>query len=248
MLALMTMADAARSAPERVASVLLPLPLPEAFDYAEPAGLGLELGQVVEVPLGPRAACGVVTALRSAEGVNRALKPVLSVLEVARLPPTTLAFVEWAARYAVDSPGQALAIALRGLRGPGLKPEKRLRATGRSPDRLTPARHRVLAAAAEPVSRSELRAASGASAAVIAGLVRAGALEVVSVQPEPAWRATRPIRRDLERLNPSQAAAAEVLEQLRPQGFGVALLDGVTGSGKTEVILEAVAGALAGRA
>ena len=52
----------------RIASVLLPLPLPEAFDYAEPEGMGLAVGDIVAAPLGPRLVRGVVTALREAAG------------------------------------------------------------------------------------------------------------------------------------------------------------------------------------
>jgi len=48
----------------RIAAVLLPMPLPEAFDYAEPEGMDLAIGDHVAVPLGPRSVRGVVTALR----------------------------------------------------------------------------------------------------------------------------------------------------------------------------------------
>ncbi|MBX3485323.1 MAG: primosomal protein N', partial [Phenylobacterium sp.] len=95
----------------RIASVLIPMPLPEAFDYAEPEGMGLEAGDQVAVPLGPRLIRGVVTDLRDATGGNRPLKPVAERLDDPRLPPGTVAFVQWAARYAVDAPGQPLAIA-----------------------------------------------------------------------------------------------------------------------------------------
>ena len=102
----------------RIASVLLPMPLPEAFDYAEPEGMGLSVGDHVAVPLGPRVMRGVVERVREGTGGNRPLKPVLERMEDPPLPEKTLAFVSWAARYAVDAPGQPLAIALRGLRAP----------------------------------------------------------------------------------------------------------------------------------
>ena len=82
------------------------LPLPEAFDYAEPEAMGLAVGDIVAAPLGPRLVRGVVTGLRDATGVNRALKAVAGRIETPPLPPESLAFVEWAARYAVDQPGQ----------------------------------------------------------------------------------------------------------------------------------------------
>ncbi|HEX7884334.1 MAG TPA: primosomal protein N', partial [Phenylobacterium sp.] len=102
----------------RIASVLIPMPLPEAFDYAEPEGMGLAPGDQVAVPLGPRLIRGVVTELREALGGNRPLKPVAERLDDPPLPPGTVEFVQWAARYAVDAPGQPLAIALRGARAP----------------------------------------------------------------------------------------------------------------------------------
>jgi primosomal protein N' (replication factor Y) len=98
------------------------MPLPEAFDYAEPEGMGLELGDQVAAPLGPRLLRGVVVGLREAAGGNRPLKPLEAILEEPRLPPGTVEFVQWAARYAVDWPGQPLAIALRGARAPKPRP------------------------------------------------------------------------------------------------------------------------------
>src|SRR5579859_3209530 len=95
----------------RIASVLIPLPLPEAFDYAEPEGMSLHEGDMVAVPLGPRMVRGVVSGLRDASGGNRPLKPIVTRLDEPSLPPGTLAFVLWAARYAVEVPGAPLAIA-----------------------------------------------------------------------------------------------------------------------------------------
>src|SRR5438270_1118787 len=132
----------------RIASVLLPLPLPEAFDYAEPEGMGLAVGDQVAAPLGPNLMRGVVAALRDGTGVNRPLKSVQARLDDPALPEKTLEFVQWAARYAVDAPGQALAIALRGARAPKARPIRVVEATGVAPARATPARGKVLAAAA----------------------------------------------------------------------------------------------------
>ena len=138
----------------RLASVILPLPLPEAFDYAEPEGMGLEVGDQVIVPLGPQRLLGVVAEVRDAGGHNRPLKPVLERREAPPLPPTTLAFLAWAARYAVDAPGQPLAISLRGARAQKARPERVIAATGAPVERMTPARARVLAAAADAPMRA----------------------------------------------------------------------------------------------
>src|SRR6185437_9347253 len=111
----------------RIASVLLPMPLPEAFDYAEPEGMELSVGDQVAAPLGPRLLRGVVVELREAHGGNRKLKEIDRRLDEPPLPEKTLQFVQWAARYAVDAPGQPLAIALRGARAPKAKPARLVR-------------------------------------------------------------------------------------------------------------------------
>src|SRR5579875_1474817 len=114
----------------RVARVLLPLPLPEAFDYEAPDALELAVGDHVAAPLGPRLVRGVVAELRDGFGVNRPLKPLAGRIDDAPLPEGTLKFVQWAAHYACEPPGEALAMALRGLRAPLPTPERRLVTTG----------------------------------------------------------------------------------------------------------------------
>ncbi|WP_395674161.1 primosomal protein N' [Phenylobacterium sp.] len=229
----------------RIASVLLPMPLPEAFDYAEPEGMGLAVGDQVAAPLGPRLIRGVVTAVHDGAGHNRPLKDVAERLDEPPLPPGTLEFVQWAARYSVDAPGAPLAMALRGTRAPKAKPRRVVEPTGQAPGRLTPAREKVLDAAAAPMPAADLARAAGVSSGVVKGLIDEGALAERLIETLAAFDPPDPHRQGAD-LNPSQAAAAQGLIDLqREAGFGVALLDGVTGSGKTEVYLEAAAAAMA---
>jgi primosomal protein N' (replication factor Y) (superfamily II helicase) len=224
----------------RIAQVLIPLPLPEAFDYAEPEELRLTVGDLVAVPLGSREVTGVVMGLREGAGVNRRLKPVGAQLAVALLPEATLKFIAWAARYCVDLPGQALAMTLRGHRSRPAAPVRSL-VRGAAPARTTPARERVLAALenAAFATAADLARAAGVSAGVVRALIDEGAVTEIWEAPPDPWSPPDPFRPGA-RLNPSQAAAVTALNRLTDD-FAVALLDGVTGSGKTEVYLEVIA-------
>ncbi|MBP9756171.1 MAG: primosomal protein N', partial [Phenylobacterium sp.] len=193
----------------RIASVLLPMPLPEAFDYEEPEGMDLAVGDQVAAPLGPRLLRGVVTGLRDGTGGNRPLKVIDSKLDDPPLPQRAIDFIQWAARYSVDSPGSPLAITLRGARAQKAKPEKVVEATGVMPARPTAARTKVLeTVATQRLSPPDLARAAGVSSGVIKGLVDEGVLAVRLIEAPVAFDPP-----DLSRvghpLNPSQDAAAK---------------------------------------
>jgi primosomal protein N' (replication factor Y) (superfamily II helicase) len=228
-----------------VADVLVPVAVDTAYSYRVPAGLRLELGQFVAMPLGTRIATGVVWATRAGGGDN--LKSIVEVRDWPALRQPLRDFIDWVARWTLSPRGGVLRMAVRAPEATAAPPPKwGFRKTGKTPDRPTVARSRVLAAldAASPIAKAALAAAAACGPGVIDGLVDDGALEAVELPPEPVAPAPDPEfgRRPLE---PDQEAAAESLVgAVRAKTFGVFLLEGVTGSGKTEVYFEAVAEAL----
>ena len=238
--------DEADATPSRiVADVLVPVAVDTAYSYRVPAGLRLEPGQFVAMPLGTRIATGVVWATRAGGGDN--LKSIVEVRDWPPLRKPLRDFIDWVARWTLSPRGGVLRMAVRAPEATAApQPKWGFRKTGKTPDRPTVARSRVLAAldAASPIAKAALAAAAACGPGVIDGLVEDGALEAVELPPEPVAPAPDPEfgRRPLE---PDQEAAAELLVgAVRTKTFGVFLLEGVTGSGKTEVYFEAVAEAL----
>lgn len=225
------------------AAVLFPLPLPEAFDYAVPEGMTVQPGDHVMAPLGARSARGIVWSLAHDDG-TRKLKPLDRLIGGAPLAPGNLSFVDWAARYLVQLPGNVLRAILRGE--DALRPspvETVYRLSGSEPVRLTNARQRVLDAVASlgEASAADLAREAGVSSGVVSGLVKAGGLTAIERPSDPPFDEPDPDGAGLA-LTDLQAEAAATLKRLvQAGGFQCALLDGVTGSGKTEVYFEAIA-------
>ena len=100
----------------KVASVLIGLPVPEAFDYELPEGMDVARGDHVAVPLGPRLIRGLVSEARETTGSNRRLKAVDHVIDYPAVPERTVDFLEWAARWTLNTPGEMSMAGLKGLR------------------------------------------------------------------------------------------------------------------------------------
>jgi primosomal protein N' (replication factor Y) len=231
---------------EATVSVLVPVAVAAPYTYRAPDDV--KAGDIVSVPLGTREVVGVVwdDPADASVGHNR-LRPIEGRFETPPLPAEIRRFVDWVADYTLTSRGMVLRMVLRSAAA--LAPEQPVagvRLAGPPPERMTPARQRVLehAAAGALWTRGGLAAAAGVSPGVVQGLVEAGTLAPVMLAPQPV---TLPPDPDYGRpeLSAEQSAAAEVLRAaVAKGGYSVTLLDGITGSGKTEVYFEAVAAAV----
>src|SRR6478609_9523122 len=222
------------------------------LDYRVPEGMTVEPGSVVVAPLGPRQIVGIVweaERLPASEVPEAKLRPLLAVLPVPPLTAELRRLLEWTADYYCASLASVARMVLASggaLRGPAMTVEYRL--SGGMPERMTPQRLAALEALeGEQATIRELAGIAGVSEGVLRGLVNQGVLEPVEVDCDrPYPRATAEFAQpDLE---PDQAeVAARFIEAVRKRGFAPFLLDGVTGSGKTEAYFEAIAESLRNR-
>ena len=214
------------------------------LDYRAPEG-GCGTGDFVEVPLGPRRMLGVVWGPGDGTFDAAKLRSVARVLEARPMRAELRAFLTRAAEYTLTPLPAMLRLATRapGLgEAPGMRRLYRL--GGPVPNKLTEARHRVIEAlrgfGGAGLTLGELCEAAGCSSSVVKGLVGAGVLIEADAPRDLPFPDLAP--QGGVALQGDQIAAADALVAAVAQGgYGTTLLKGVTGSGKTEVYLEAVA-------
>jgi len=224
-----------------------------ALDYRLPPGMTAEPGAVVVAPLGPRQILGIVweaERLPAKDVPDAKLRPILEVLPVPPLRAPLRRLIEWAADYycaPVSAVARMTLSSGAALRGGGTTTEYRL--TGAEPARLTPQRAAALDALhGEQATIRELAEIAGVSEGVLRGMVGAGLIEAVTVDVDRPYPRARPDFAAPDLSEDQQAAAAAFVEAVGDGKFAPFLLDGVTGSGKTECYFEGVAAALdAGR-
>jgi primosomal protein N' (replication factor Y) len=229
--------------------VVLPVALDQTYDYVVPPGLALEPGAVVLVPFGPQVRIGVVWDRRideSEKGVDsKKLKAVSDRLEVPCLPVVSMRFAEWVAKYTLAPLGMVLRMmmsAQAAFEPPKARMGVRAVDGVAMPPRMTPARARALDLAADGLvrSKSHLAEIAGCSAGVIDGLIASGNLVEVAI-PQKVCQQPIPAHQTPEFAGDQERAVHALRAAVDAENFSVSLLDGVTGSGKTEVYFEAVA-------
>jgi primosomal protein N' (replication factor Y) (superfamily II helicase) len=230
-------------------AVLLPVALDQTYDYIVPEGAEYPVGSFVLVPLGPQSRIGVVwdRALGQSDKPldPKKMKPVTSALDVPPLPVINMRFTEWMAKYTLSPVGMVLKL-MMGAQA-AFEPQKVRSGVAMSDSadlgvKLSAARRKALDVATDGQVRakSQLAAEASVSTSVVDGLVTAGFLVEVAIA-ERRYPRPDPGHAQNQFTDAQETAVGRLRAQIDGDNFAVSLLDGVTGSGKTEVYFEAVA-------
>ena len=224
------------------------------LDYRVPHGMNVKPGSIVVAPLGPRQLVGVVWEEESfpdveSVGDNR-LRNLLELVDAPPLPAPLRRLIEWTADYYLSPPAAVLRMALASMAAlEGTRTVIEYKATGAVPERMTEQRAQALERIGERQGLvRELAMIGGVSDAVIRGLIKQDVFEPVEVSVDTPFPLPDPDHAPPALSEAQMAAATTMADAVRAQDFAPFLLDGVTGSGKTEVYFEAIAAAMrAGR-
>lgn len=246
----------------KVISVLLPYPFKEPFDYLVPSELcqeELSPGTLVIVPLNQRQEIGVVwqkhtlpagfNLISNKKNRKTNLKTIQSILPFPLLPTILLEFIDWVAGYNFTEAGSVLAIALRNIKKVTANHHKQPLGWIRTPFqpidfKITPTRKKIidfLNQQDHPCTTKELTEQLNISPTTLSGLEKANIITKQKLPYQSPFLPPDP-NHFIPTLSKDQTKAADALSHtVLQQKFSVTLLQGITGSGKTEVYMQAIA-------
>jgi len=227
------------------AQVLFPVNVPEAFDYSLPADITARPGDFVFAPIGKQMKLGVVWGVADDDG-QRSLKDIAQVKLTRPLSDDMLKFIDWTAQYNCVSAGLVLRMVMRSYKALDPSPiVTQFSPSGELPRNMSAARQAILDNGGPfPARASEIAERAGISSGVVRSFEKAGGLIAASLPVDGAFDVPDTNYGGMTLTPAQEQAAKDLIHQVSRREFNVSLLDGVTGSGKTEVYFEAVAEAL----